>query len=87
MKMQFHFALRTARLAFVSVLGFLLLDSFFIFPARAQVTAFTYQGRLNDNSAPANGNYDLRRLTVGGIHAGPLTNGTRPAAKSYWLKK
>jgi hypothetical protein len=26
----------------------------------AQGTAFTYQGRLNDGGAPANGNYDLR---------------------------
>lgn len=29
------------------------------FSARAQSTAFTYQGRLNDGSAPANGVYDL----------------------------
>jgi len=28
--------------------------------ARAQGTAFTYQGRLNDNGNPANGIYDLR---------------------------
>jgi len=28
--------------------------------AIAQTTAFTYQGRLNDNGAPANGNYDLQ---------------------------
>jgi len=28
--------------------------------ARAQVTAFTYQGRLDDGGAPANGIYDLR---------------------------
>ncbi|MBI3853436.1 MAG: tail fiber domain-containing protein [Verrucomicrobia bacterium] len=28
--------------------------------AVAQTTAFTYQGRLNDNGAPANGQYDLR---------------------------
>jgi endosialidase-like protein/Regulator of Chromosome Condensation (RCC1) repeat protein len=26
----------------------------------AQVTAFTYQGRLNDNGQPANGNYDFQ---------------------------
>lgn len=29
-------------------------------PAFAQGTAFTYQGQLNDNGQPANGNYDLR---------------------------
>lgn len=28
--------------------------------ARAQGTAFTYQGRLNDGSSPANGTYDFR---------------------------
>ena len=28
--------------------------------ARAQGTAFTYQGRLNNNGAPANGSYDLQ---------------------------
>jgi hypothetical protein len=28
-------------------------------PAVAQGTAFTYQGRLNNNASPANGNYDL----------------------------
>ena len=47
--------------------------------AFAQGTAFTYQGRLNDGSSPANGIYDLRftvcdALTSGNIVAGPLTN-------------
>ena len=28
--------------------------------ARAQTTAFTYQGRLNDSATPANGSYDLQ---------------------------
>ena len=28
--------------------------------ARAQGTAFTYQGRLQDTGEPANGTYDLR---------------------------
>ena len=28
-------------------------------PAFAQGTAFTYQGRLNNNGSPANGSYDL----------------------------
>jgi hypothetical protein len=47
--------------------------------AFAQGTAFTYQGRLNDGGAPANGSYDLR-FTVydlaasGSVVAGPLTN-------------
>src|SRR6185369_15418118 len=29
-------------------------------PANPQTTAFTYQGKLNDNSSPANGSYDLQ---------------------------
>jgi hypothetical protein len=32
---------------------------FFAGEARAQTSAFTFQGRLNDSGAPANGNYDL----------------------------
>jgi hypothetical protein len=57
--------------------------------ARAQTTAFTFQGRLNDSGAPANGNYDLElklfdTATVGtGIQIGatidlsavPVTSG------------
>ena len=48
--------------------------------AQAQGTAFTYQGRLNDNGSPAAGSYDLL-LTIydsasnpGTIIAGPVTN-------------
>ena len=45
----------------------------------AQGTAFTYQGRLNNNGSPANGRYDLRfevwdALTNGNMVAGPVTN-------------
>lgn len=45
----------------------------------AQTSAFTYQGRLNLNDAPADGIYDLRftiydALTGGGAAGGPLTN-------------
>jgi len=29
------------------------------FRAKAQGTAFTYEGRLNDNGSPATGSYDL----------------------------
>jgi len=47
--------------------------------ARAQGTAFTYQGRLTDNGSAANGNYDLRftiydSVTSGTVIAGPITN-------------
>src|SRR5437879_2303918 len=48
--------------------------------AQAQGTAFTYQGRLNDNGSPAAGSYDLL-LTIydsasnpGTVIAGPQTN-------------
>ena len=33
---------------------------------RAQTTAFTYQGRLNDSGTPANGTYDLRFIIYDG---------------------
>src|SRR5262249_3542014 len=41
-------------------------------------TAFTYQGRLSDNGAPANGQYDLQFAlynwpSIGSPFAGPLT--------------
>jgi hypothetical protein len=47
--------------------------------AHAQGTAFTYQGRLNDGTNPANGLYDVRFMvwdasTNGNLVAGPLTN-------------
>src|SRR5215471_12278093 len=45
----------------------------------AQGTAFTYQGRLTDNGAPANGSYDLTfalfTTNVGPVQIGPtITN-------------
>lgn len=45
----------------------------------AQSTAFTYQGRLNDGSSPANGSYDIvftlfATNTTGTSVAGPVTN-------------
>jgi hypothetical protein len=48
--------------------------------ARAQGTAFTYQGRLNDGGSPAGGIYDLRfaiyDATTNGNVYGVLTNAT-----------
>jgi len=63
---------------FVLLSGLLLLVS--TLPvAAAQNAAFTYQGRLNANEAPANGIYDLRftiydALSGGGAVGGPVTN-------------
>src|ERR1017187_770507 len=50
-----------------------------LLPAFAQGTAFTYQGRLNDATNPANGSYDLRvavynTLTAGTQQGNLLTN-------------
>ena len=47
--------------------------------ARAQGTAFTYQGRLDDGAGPANGSFDLTfsifgSSSGGSIVAGPFTN-------------
>src|SRR5215475_3031028 len=54
----------------------------------AQGTAFTYQGRLNDGSLPANGNYDirfyLRNAAVAGSPVG-ATNTVAPVAASNGL--
>src|SRR5437763_1333787 len=45
------------RLVFVC---FLILHCAFCLRALAQGTAFTYQGQLNTNGQPANGNYDFQ---------------------------
>src|SRR5580704_10607372 len=47
--------------------------------AFAQGTAFTYQGRLNNNGSPANGSYDIafslyNASLAGSPIAGPVTN-------------
>lgn len=67
MKLKFTFLLLSAVLAF--------------FPAKAifaQGTAFTYQGRLNDNGNPATGKYDFQfaiydSSSGGTLIAGPVT--------------
>src|ERR1043166_1408873 len=54
----------------------------------AQTTAFTYQGKLTDNTAPASGSYQMQfslwDASLGGTQIGPtLTfdgNGSNPAA-------
>src|SRR5579872_5713362 len=67
-------------LLFVLVLlAFGLAYNSYVSVASAQGTAFTYQGFLNDQRAPANGNYDVQfalyDTNVTGIPvAGPVTN-------------
>ena len=52
-------ALPSCRYAAIIALTLLLTINFQLSTLRAQGTAFTYQGRLTDNGAPANGNYDF----------------------------
>ena len=63
-------------------LALAVLATFSLQPATivAQTTAFSYQGRLNDNGSPASGVYDLRFAVYdsanspGILIAGPVTN-------------
>ena len=61
------------------VIGLALLSAVIAHDLRAQVTAFTYQGSLNNNGSPATGLFDLTFTlfdtnTAGNVIAGPLTN-------------
>src|ERR1035441_293071 len=58
--------------------------------AGAQGTAFTYQGRLNDGTNPANGSYDMRfylynAITNGSLIAGPVTNSATPVSNGLFI--
>jgi N-acetylneuraminic acid mutarotase len=44
---------------FLFLFGFIILHSSLCLPVCAQGTAFTYQGRLDESSGPANGSYDF----------------------------
>ena len=56
----------------------------------AQGSAFSYQGRLNDHTNPANGIYDLRFTvydsanTPGNLIAGPMTNAATRVASGLF---
>jgi len=61
---------------------------FFAIAARAQTTAFTYQGQLNSSNAPASGLYDFRfRLfdVNSNVVAGPLTNSPVNVTNGFFL--
>jgi type VI secretion system secreted protein VgrG len=68
------------RLSLLMVIGCLLSTlNLQLSTAFAQGTAFTYQGRLNNNGSPANGNYDIAftlysASLAGTSLAGPVTN-------------
>jgi hypothetical protein len=58
--------------------------------ARAQGTAFTYQGRLSDGGLPANGSYDIKftvenAFTGGGAVAGPVTNSATAVSNGLFI--
>ncbi len=61
-------------------------------PVFAQSTAFTYQGRLNDNGQPANGYYDLvfslfPASTGAGQIGGWITNAATPVSSGLFTVK
>jgi len=80
-----------ARLKIIGGTTLVLLSTLIYQPstALAQGTAFTYQGRLNDGTSPANGIYDLR-FTIydspggGLIVGGPLTNAPTGASNGLF---
>ena len=58
--------------------------------ARAQSTAFTYQGRLNDGATPANGSYDLRvalydTVALGSQWGNLLTNSATAVSNGLFI--
>src|SRR5438477_4988511 len=77
----------TTRIMGLALLGLSTLNPQ-LSSAFAQGTAFTYEGRLSDNGAPANGSYDLEftiydALTGGSVVGGPIFNA--PTAVSNGL--
>jgi hypothetical protein len=58
--------------------------------ARAQSSAFTYQGRLNDSGQPATGVYDLRfslydALSGGTVRGGPVNKPATPVTNGLFM--
>src|SRR5579862_3973613 len=68
--------IRIALLTLIMVCGFACPVSVF-----AQGTAFTYQGRLNDGTNPANGLYDIRASAWSAVSGGTMLSAyyTNPA--------
>jgi FG-GAP-like repeat len=74
----------------LKTLALCLLPTALSFSGFAQGTAFTYQGRLNDNGAPANGSFDLaftlfNSESGGSAIAGPLTNSATPVSNGLFV--
>ena len=70
MRYQHH---HTYRIAHRLLLASALLISICVSSAGAQITAFTYQGKLADNGSPANGQYDLEFKLFDTLHIGTGT--------------
>ena len=69
---------------FYAVAAFLFLA----LAAKAQTTAFTYQGRLNSNNVPVTGAFDLRFKiydTNNSVVATPLTNAPVGVANGLFI--
>lgn len=62
----------SCRLAAVSVLALLSITL-----VQAQTTSFSYQGRLTDGGAPANGNYDLQFALFDSVSGGTQIGSTQ----------
>ncbi|MDB6065558.1 MAG: hypothetical protein JWR26_1766 [Pedosphaera sp.] len=60
------------RLALLAAMSLLAIPG----PLMGQTTAFTYQGRLTDNGAPANGIYDLRFTIYDSASGGAAVSGS-----------
>lgn len=53
-----------------------ILLALLCWPAQAQTTAFTYQGKLTDSSQPANGTYDFQFKLFDALNAGAQVGST-----------
>src|SRR6185369_4556618 len=60
----------------ISLLGFTLLLILNVSSARAQSSAFTYQGRLTDGSLPANGTFQMQFALYGAANDGTQLGNT-----------
>ena len=68
--------MKTKHLLLLVVLSFLSTLNVYLSTAFAEDTAFTYQGRLNDNGSPATGVYDFTFQAFNAPTAGGSVGGT-----------
>ena len=63
-------SLKRCRILCLSAVTALLLGACCVSAVHAQTTTFTYQGQLNDNGSPANGNFDMQFKLYDALTAG-----------------